>query len=816
MIGGSSITAVLGAPPGPEAADDTVRAYLRALAAAGLAVLFIEPGTKVPVDMRSAQARTKADAAARESAREAGRPDWNKARSKAGSHLATSEATVLLRYWKRYREVYAGHPVNLAIELGRSGVVVVDCDTPQQLSAFLADSEVPDDVAPTVTSPGQVDAQGNWTHHGGGHFWFTVPEDFDPCLGSGSWTAPGGYAVMWRDRYVLIPPSVRPEGTYELTGRDYPLPQWITDYITEVDEKRESRRVAREFDGEDSDLDAAVVNWATTVEWADLLAPTGWVLTGRTDSCGCPCWTAPGEHTNPKSATAHDTGCLLGIYTEVNAPLHIWTDNPPPEFIEFINDHNAGSRTMSKLQVAAILSYKGNVGTACADLGIIPGKDSLAFELGTDTSEITSEAEVSVTNLDEELEALVAQHNSLEGEDTFEAAAPASAAESPSAAEQFPDEPEHEVDDEVLSSLVTGVPLIAPFDHWRDVPAPEYAIEGLIEHQGLTALVGPPGVGKSTIALDIACHLVAGKRWQTRQVVRQRVLYLPGEGLSGAVSRVKAWEQAHGIDVGRDLLMGNNIIQLGASREAWAELASYLLEHRVSMIIFDTFARMSLGLDENSANDVGRAVTRFRQIQQLTNAGVMVIHHTGKSGSTRGSSALNGALDTELSVFGCSSTDVTPPDSLALELDTLKQKNAPRLRDPISLCLTPHSESVIVTTAAGEVDGDALDTVVVPMRRTQEPLVETAIRLHEYLLRLPQQGATRGDLVNSVQPDPWTAMQHNASRLWKRVVNEAVDLGMQYSIIDTLTGSATGGRYVAGSRGPDHARTLAAADAVTD
>src|SRR5699024_790034 len=117
---------------------------------------------------------------------------------------------------------------------------------------------------------------------------------------------------------------------------------------------------------------------------------------------------------------------------------------------------------------------------------------------------------------------------------------------------------------------------------------------------------------------DMACALVTGQRWQGRKTIRQRVLYLPGEGMSGAVQRILAWEQAHGQNVGRDLLLGDSIIQLGASREAWEELAAYIIRHRVGLIIFDTFARMSLDIEENSATDVGKAVTRFDRLRTWT------------------------------------------------------------------------------------------------------------------------------------------------------------------------------------------------------
>ena len=111
--------------------------------------------------------------------------------------------------------------------------------------------------------------------------------------------------------------------------------------------------------------------------------------------------------------------------------------------------------------------------------------------------------------------------------------------DSPFAAEA--DEP---ADPDVLDSPTFGVPLMAPFSHWRDMPPPEYIIDGLLEHGGLSCIIGPPGVGKSSVALDMACHIATGKRWQGRQTHKTKVLYMPGEGLSGAVQRIAACPMA--------------------------------------------------------------------------------------------------------------------------------------------------------------------------------------------------------------------------------------------------------------------------------
>ena len=43
---------------------------------------------------------------------------------------------------------------------------------------------------------------------------------------------------------------------------------------------------------------------------------------------------------------------------------------------------------------------------------------------------------------------------------------------------------------------------------------------------------------------------------------------------------------------------------------------------------------MASGVDENSATEVGLAVKRFDRLRQLTNAGVLVVHHTAKHNPT--------------------------------------------------------------------------------------------------------------------------------------------------------------------------------------
>lgn len=899
MLGSTPITAILGS--GVDSTDhEAMRAFVRAACGEGLSLLLVWPDSKEPADMRTPRQKTADNKAAQLAAKEEGRRDWDRVKSPSGLALASTDAKVVIRYLDRYVEQFStwiepdvvindhGAPiemapfdakrakageiviwepvaVNLAVEVGGSRLVVVDCDTREQLAKFLTVSEAPPDMPPTVRSPGQVAAGGEWVHKDGGHFWFTVPDGLELPTNSGAmtWGGDHGFAVLWHRRYVLIPPSRRPEGEYELTGRDYELPDWLADAIVDHGEARFDRYQAnRQQGGSDDALSESIDKWAESIGWDDILEPLGWTPAPRSDGCGCDVWTAPGVHGSPKSATAHDSGCSLGRYTEVNAPLHIWTDNPGEPFDQWVAHEK--TQTISKLQAVALVDYGGNVGKAMDGLGLAPdlgvGAD---FGVGAPSQIDASAGEVDMANLRVEPDPtdLASQRGTFDEADGLgDEADPLASAEQIKADLVTIDPPadpfdmagaprqkssptESQInpetnpfadrvaapDPDVFDCGIAGVPRIAPFSHWRDLPPPEYIIDGLIEHGGLSCIIGPPNAGKSTVALDMACHIATGRRWQGRQTLMTKVLYMPGEGLSGAIQRLIAWCDARGIDendVSANLLLSDAILQLGATNEAWAEFGAYVARQGVGLIIFDTFARMSLRLEENSATDVGLAVARFDRVRQLTNAGVMVIHHTAKGQDFgRGSSALNGAMDSELLVkhgnwdYGQLLDDQGKLPGTPIELSTTKQKNAELLDDPLPMMIMSHplpdsddQTAALITGPGGQIDPLAGEVVLA--RPVAEPLIETAVRIREFVDGLTMQGASRSELIIGVRPDAYALSRKDAGAYWKLRVGHAVDRALRYSLIETLTGTPSGGRYIPSTGTIADARQLAADEVI--
>ena len=391
----------------PKADDhDGVRDYLHALAALGCATLLVLPNSKKPADMRTPQRRTADDRTARQAAREAGRRNWQRVKSDAGVHLATTDTAILDGYVDHYRACFGDAvEVNVALALGRSRLVVVDCDTADQLAAFLTDAEADPGTAPTVTTPGSVDpATGEWLQSEGGHFWFVVPDGTQLPESPSALTDPdGGYAVMWGPgRYVLTPPSVRPEGAYVATGSAvYDLPGWLCERITEHARLRAERAQRSRDRAAD---DSPVAAWGATITWAEILAGTDWWPTGKPDSCGCETWTAPGAHASPKSATAHEPGCAQWVDSPDPPPLYIWTDHDITPFEPYVAKRS--SRTVTRLEAVAAIYYDHKIGAAMTALDL--HDDDLSFGVadgfgladGEDASDV--DTDIAGLNLPEE------------------------------------------------------------------------------------------------------------------------------------------------------------------------------------------------------------------------------------------------------------------------------------------------------------------------------------------------------------------------------------------------------------------------------
>ncbi|WP_405359792.1 AAA family ATPase [Kitasatospora sp. NBC_00085] len=180
---------------------------------------------------------------------------------------------------------------------------------------------------------------------------------------------------------------------------------------------------------------------------------------------------------------------------------------------------------------------------------------------------------------------------------------------------------------------------------------------------------GPSGHGKSFVALDFAGCVGTGLDWHGRRVRQGLVVYLVAEGARGIRKRVRAWEQVHGRKMTGVKFLPRPVQAVDIE---WLVLIEACRRLGPLLIIVDTQARVTVGVEENSNTEMGKVIHRMEQLRANTGACVLLIHHKGLNGDHgRGASAVKGAMQTELTV----TKEGKGPDTRVL-LATDKQKDS--------------------------------------------------------------------------------------------------------------------------------------------
>jgi hypothetical protein len=139
----------------------------------------------------------------------------------------------------------------------------------------------------------------------------------------------------------------------------------------------------------------------------------------------------------------------------------------------------------------------------------------------------------------------------------------------------------------------------------------EWRIKGLLPSHGLAALYGPPGCGKSFVALDACLHVAAGLSWSGRKVKQAPVVYLAAEGGTGVRNRATAAVRERRIPSDTQFHLITTPPNLGTADGDAALLIREIREQAAALgiqpgiVVLDTLARSIPGADESSARDMG-------------------------------------------------------------------------------------------------------------------------------------------------------------------------------------------------------------------
>ncbi|MBU1039990.1 MAG: bifunctional DNA primase/polymerase [Proteobacteria bacterium] len=185
-----------------------------------------------------------------------------------------------------------------------------------------------------------------------------------------------------------------------------------------------------------------------------------------------------------------------------------------------------------------------------------------------------------------------------------------------------------------------------------DVPKPVLLLDPILSERGLTMLFAARGIGKTWVALCIAVALACGRmalgRWSAPEP--RKVLYVDGEM---SLNMLKERLSALYPDGNPELVPDGNLrivspeLQGGpmpnlATREGQLALAPHI--EGVDLVIVDNLATLAINGSENDA-DAWRPVQAWLLELRRMGKAVLLVHHAGKSGGQRGSSAKEDILD---------------------------------------------------------------------------------------------------------------------------------------------------------------------------
>lgn len=210
--------------------------------------------------------------------------------------------------------------------------------------------------------------------------------------------------------------------------------------------------------------------------------------------------------------------------------------------------------------------------------------------------------------------------------------------------------------------LPTKLPLVDLYESQTykaervfDLPRPRYIVPKLLLENSIATIYGQKGNGKTHYSLALALEIARGGEWNGHTLKPRPVFYLVGEGSSSVVERLEAWKLFNKENLPENFETGH--IQPAPQLLEAEQLLAFveLLQRRKwssGVVFLDTFQTATVGLDEISGIDMGKAIEALKVIARETNSTVIIVHHAGKvlERGQRGHSSLGASVETEIEV----------------------------------------------------------------------------------------------------------------------------------------------------------------------
>jgi putative DNA primase/helicase len=176
-----------------------------------------------------------------------------------------------------------------------------------------------------------------------------------------------------------------------------------------------------------------------------------------------------------------------------------------------------------------------------------------------------------------------------------------------------------------------------------------------ITEQSITLISGWRGVGKSWLALGAVDAISKGEKfgpWTVENSIAS--LYLDGE-MAAQDLQFRALELNMGVDTKSPIYIysGAYSSQLGLPRanlldSKWQKaMMQYLLDNNIKLWVADNIGSLAPGINENVKEDYD-PINQWLLDLRFSGISTILLHHTGKEGDQRGTSAREDNIDTSI------------------------------------------------------------------------------------------------------------------------------------------------------------------------
>jgi hypothetical protein len=176
----------------------------------------------------------------------------------------------------------------------------------------------------------------------------------------------------------------------------------------------------------------------------------------------------------------------------------------------------------------------------------------------------------------------------------------------------------------------------------------EYIIDKLAPAGSVSIWAGDPGAKKTWSLID-ACVAVADAsrdNWMGLAVTHTTALLVDEEsGEERLLSRLEDIMRAQSAPAGIPLAYTSLHMFNLRTPDSVADLDDTMRTTGARLVVVDALADIMAGGDENTVRDTQPVFQVLRQLAMKYRAAIIIIHHAGKNGDYRGSSAIKGAVD---------------------------------------------------------------------------------------------------------------------------------------------------------------------------